>query len=183
MTRINFHFYLLFFDFIFRGSWFPLLSSEFNFISAGFVPLNPEAGTVHLVTADGSIDCQSDPGRQESIVSDLHMAETLAALKMLTAGGNFVIKLFTIFESETVCLLYLLACSFARLEVFKPATSKEGNSEVYVICQDLTPSRWLTGQPAGGWLSPHNREEPSATLSSERHRLSAHGHGKCGASA
>ena len=104
-----------------------------------------ESGAVHLVTADGSIDCQSDPGRQESIVSDLHMAETLAALKMLTAGGNFVIKLFTIFESETVCLLYLLACSFSKLEVFKPATSKEGNSEVYVICQDLTPSRWLTG--------------------------------------
>merc|ERR1719436_1588969 len=104
-----------------------------------------ESGQVHLVTADGSIDCQSDPGRQESIVADLHMAETLAALKMLSAGGNFVIKLFTIFESETVCLLYLLACSFSKLEVFKPATSKEGNSEVYVICKDLTPSRWLTG--------------------------------------
>ena len=103
-----------------------------------------ESGAVHLVTADGSIDCQSDPGRQESLVSDLHMAETVAALNMLTAGGDFVIKLFTIFESETVCLLYLLACSFSKVEIFKPATSKEGNSEVYVICKSLTPSSWLT---------------------------------------
>ena len=103
-----------------------------------------ESGAVHLVTADGSIDCQSDPGRQESLVSDLHTAETVTALNMLTAGGDFVLKLFTIFESETVCLLYLLACSFSRVEIFKPATSKEGNSEVYVICKNLTPSAWLT---------------------------------------
>ena len=103
-----------------------------------------ESGQVHLVTADGSIDCQSDPGRQESIVADLHMAETLAALKMLSPGGNFVIKMFTIFESETVCLLYLLNCSFESVDIFKPATSKEGNSEVYVICKNLKQSKWLT---------------------------------------
>ena len=98
---------------------------------------------VHLVTADGSVDCQSDPGRQESIVSDLHTAETVTALKMLAPGGNFVIKMFTIFESETECLLYLLNCSFETVDIFKPATSKEGNSEVYVVCKSLKQSKWL----------------------------------------
>jgi len=102
-----------------------------------------EDGSVHLVTADGSVDCQSDPGRQESIVSDLHMAETVTALKVLSPGGNFVIKMFTIFESETVCLLYLLNCSFECVEIFKPATSKEGNSEVYVVCKNFSRSKWL----------------------------------------
>jgi len=96
-----------------------------------------------LVTADGSVDCQSDPGRQESIVSDLHMAETVTALKVLSPGGNFVIKMFTIFESETLCLLYLLNCSFECVEIFKPATSKEGNSEVYVVCKNFSRSKWL----------------------------------------
>ena len=102
-----------------------------------------EGGKVNLVTADGSVDCQSDPGRQESIVADLHLAETVAALRMLTVGGNFVIKMFTIFESETVCLLYLLNCSFESVDIFKPATSKEGNSEVYVVCKNLLKSDWL----------------------------------------
>jgi len=40
------------------------------------------------VTADGSIDCQQDPGEQESLVSSLHYCETVAALHIL-AQGNF----------------------------------------------------------------------------------------------
>lgn len=38
------------------------------------------------------------------------------------------------FEYVTVCLLYLLGCTFEELHVFKPGSSKSGNSEVYVIC-------------------------------------------------
>jgi len=102
-----------------------------------------DTGLVHLVTADGSVDCQSDPARQESIVSDLHMSEAIAALQILADGGNLVIKMFTFFESESVCLLYLLACAFETLDVFKPATSKEGNSEVYVVGRGLIRSPWL----------------------------------------
>jgi len=102
-----------------------------------------ETGLVHLVTADGSIDCQSDPARQESIVSDLHMAEAVTALKLLAEGGSLVIKMFTVFESESVCLLYLLACAFTTLDMYKPATSKEGNSEVYLVGRGLVRSEWL----------------------------------------
>ena len=81
---------------------------------------------------------------QESIVADLHLTEAVVAMRMLCAGGSLVLKMFTFFESETVCLLYLLNLAFAKLDVFKPATSKEGNSEVYVICRGFTPSSWLT---------------------------------------
>ena len=81
---------------------------------------------------------------QESIVADLHLAEALIAMRMLTPGGSLVLKMFTFFESETVCLLFLLHQAFVKLDVFKPATSKEGNSEVYVICRGFTTSTWLT---------------------------------------
>ena len=54
-----------------------------------------------------------------------------------------MIKMFTTFESETICLLYLLDICFNQIEIFKPATSKEGNSEVYVICLDFQSSDWL----------------------------------------
>lgn len=47
-----------------------------------------------------------------------------------------MIKMFTFFECDTICLLYLLNKVFESVSVMKPATSKEGNSEVYVICKE-----------------------------------------------
>ncbi|KAI5944802.1 Cap-specific mRNA (nucleoside-2'-O-)-methyltransferase 2 [Manis javanica] len=95
-----------------------------NFIS--------DMATVHLITADGSFDCQGNPGEQEALVSSLHYCEVVTALTTLGNGGSFVLKMFTLFEHCSINLMYLLNCSFDEVHVFKPATSKAGNSEVYV---------------------------------------------------
>ncbi|XP_003791426.1 cap-specific mRNA (nucleoside-2'-O-)-methyltransferase 2 [Otolemur garnettii] len=97
-----------------------------NFISS--------IATIHLVTADGSFDCQGNPGEQEALVSSLHYCEVVTALTTLGNGGSFVLKMFTLFEHCSINLMYLLNCSFDQVHVFKPATSKAGNSEVYVVC-------------------------------------------------
>lgn len=89
---------------------------------------------VDLVTADGSFDCQENPDEQEALVSSLHYCEVTAALLLLSPGGSFVLKMFTLYEHSSICLLYLLNCCFQSVSVFKPATSKAGNSEVYVVC-------------------------------------------------
>lgn len=91
-------------------------------------------GTIHLITADGSFDCQGNPGEQEALVSCLHYCEAVTALMTLGNGGSFVLKMFTLFEHCSINLMYLLNCSFDQVHVFKPATSKAGNSEVYVVC-------------------------------------------------
>ncbi|XP_050522675.1 cap-specific mRNA (nucleoside-2'-O-)-methyltransferase 2-like isoform X2 [Daktulosphaira vitifoliae] len=88
-----------------------------------------------LVTADGSIDCSDDPGEQENIVMSLHNYEMMVALNIIQNGGSFVLKMFTIFECNTICRIYLLCCLFQSVEIQKPATSKSGNSEVYVVCK------------------------------------------------
>ena len=46
-------------------------------------------------------------------------------------------KMFTFFECDTICLLYLLRSVFESVDVMKPVTSKEGNSEVYVVCREF----------------------------------------------
>jgi len=102
-----------------------------------------DLGDIHLVTADGSFDCQGDPAKQETLVSVLLESEIYTALSVLSEGGSFVIKMFTMFESETVCMMYLLSICFDQVDVFKPATSKEGNSEVYVVCRDFKRVPWV----------------------------------------
>lgn len=120
---------------------------DFGVDSTGNI-MNPEnvehllerTGLVDLVTADGSIDCLLEPERQEEIVAGLHLSETVVALRGLKQGGSFVLKMFTMFEASSVSLLFLLNCLFRQVHVFKPSVSKEGNSEVYVICLDYTPT-------------------------------------------
>ncbi|XP_072747388.1 cap-specific mRNA (nucleoside-2'-O-)-methyltransferase 2 isoform X1 [Anoplolepis gracilipes] len=93
-----------------------------------------EKERILLVTADGSVDCTDEPGEQESIVTQLHLCETVACMHVLQKGGNFLLKLFTLFEHQSVCLMYLLSCVFHQITVTKPASSKSGNSEMYVVC-------------------------------------------------
>jgi cap2 methyltransferase len=92
-------------------------------------------GEVDMVTGDGSVDCSSDPNDQESIVAGLHMCEAICALGVLRKGGSFVLKMFTLFEHQSWSLVYLLCCAFTTVDIHKPATSTQGNAEVYIICQ------------------------------------------------
>lgn len=94
-------------------------------------------GRILLVTADGSIDCTDIPGEQENAVAQLHLCETMTCMHLLQKGGNFLLKLFTLFEHQSVCLIYLLSCSFHQVIATKPASSKAGNSEIYVVCTNF----------------------------------------------
>lgn len=87
-----------------------------------------------LITCDGSINCVDCPEIQEEVVQPLIAKEIMISLQVLANGGCLVVKCFTFFECQMLCLLYLLNCSFKRIHAFKPNASKSGNSEIYLIC-------------------------------------------------
>ncbi|KAG8562374.1 hypothetical protein GDO81_015656 [Engystomops pustulosus] len=100
----------------------------------GLQKFTSNMSSVHLVTADGSFDCQGNPGEQETLVYPLHYCEVITCLATLGHGGSFVLKMFTLFQHSSINLMYLLNCCFQEIHMIKPGTSKAGNSEVYVVC-------------------------------------------------
>ena len=100
---------------------------------------------IKLVTGDGSLNCQDVPSEQEAIVAPLHFTELLSALIVLSRDGTLVIKMFTLFEAHSVMFMYILSCLFGSVTVMKPATSKAGNSEVYVVARNYCGSENCSG--------------------------------------
>ena len=83
--------------------------------SANILALRDCGRRAHLVTADGSIDCSTNPREQEAMVAHLHFCEAVAALHVLAVGGHFVLKMFTFFETASVHLVFLLTCAFDKV--------------------------------------------------------------------
>lgn len=48
-------------------------------------------------------------------------------------GGNFVLKMFTIFDLNTIQTLINLEAHFNEVFCYKPSSSKPGNSEVKIF--------------------------------------------------
>lgn len=103
--------------------------------STGSCSASAAAPGAILVTADGAISAAHDPNRQEQLTAGLHYCELVAALGALAPGGSFFWKLFTTYEHASLCSLYLMGCFFEIVLVYKPATSKPANSEVYAVGQ------------------------------------------------
>ncbi|CAD5228296.1 unnamed protein product [Bursaphelenchus okinawaensis] len=93
-----------------------------------------ETGKFHLITCDGSFDCREYPGEQERVTSNLFKQCWRAANKCLQRNGCFVMKIYTFFTDEMQNLLTQISTCFQRVVFQKPACSKPGNSEVYLIC-------------------------------------------------
>ncbi|VDM48498.1 unnamed protein product [Toxocara canis] len=93
----------------------------------------------HLITADGSIYCQDNPSNQELVTYSLLQAEIKTSLSLLEAGGSFVLKMYTMFREETATTVAQLMSHFEDVHLFKPSSSKPGNSEVYLVCRGYIP--------------------------------------------
>jgi len=88
----------------------------------------------HLVTADGGFDYSGDYNQQEISSYKLLFSEIYIALHIQKLDGNFVLKVFDLFNYQTIQLIYLLYTCYSIIEFYKPSTSRLSNSEKYIIC-------------------------------------------------
>lgn len=97
-----------------------------------------DIGKVTLITADGSLNTHlGDPNEKEKSLYVFQYSELVAGLSILADGGNFVWKVFTLFNANNICLLYLLNSIFGKITLFKPLSCPLNSFELYVVCQNF----------------------------------------------
>jgi len=79
-----------------------------------------------------------DFNKQEENSINLIFSEVLYALILQKQGGSFVLKIFDMFHQTTIEILYLLCYFYGQVYIYKPHTSREANSEKYIICKNFT---------------------------------------------
>lgn len=91
-------------------------------------------GRFHLMTSDVKyVPPDVNYDEEEAINIPVHLGHVLCALVTLKKEGSMILKHLTLCESQTVSLLWILACCFQQLYIVKPETSKPANSEVYIV--------------------------------------------------
>jgi hypothetical protein len=89
-----------------------------------------------FITADGGFDIKIFEA-QEILSSKLLLCEIYLAIKTQKKGGMFIIKFFDMFSHNTI-IYYLILCSiYSFVKIIKPKTSRNCNSERYLVCYDF----------------------------------------------
>ena len=95
-----------------------------------------------LIAADGAYSVEGLEEDQEKLSSRIILTEIAIGLELLedmstNPDGTFVCKIFDSFKPVTRDLLWILCQSFNSMSIFKPISSRPGNSERYIVCQGL----------------------------------------------
>jgi len=91
--------------------------------------------TCDIITADGGIDYTNNYNEQESDSYQFIYSEILIALQIQKNKGSFIIKMFDLLYHNTIQLIYILYLCYDKIIISKPYTSRNTNSEKYIVCK------------------------------------------------
>ncbi|XP_069191873.1 cap-specific mRNA (nucleoside-2'-O-)-methyltransferase 1 isoform X2 [Procambarus clarkii] len=104
-----------------------------NFVE--FVRKTTNDQGVHFMMADGGFSVEGQENIQEILSKQLYLCQFMVALGIVRTDGHFVCKLFDVFTTFSVGLVYLMYRCFKYVCLHKPNTSRPANSERYIICK------------------------------------------------
>jgi 23S rRNA U2552 (ribose-2'-O)-methylase RlmE/FtsJ len=91
--------------------------------------------SIDFITADGGFDYSSNFNKQEILSINLILAQVIYAIALQKQGGTFILKVFDIFTQATIDILYILSSLYQKCYIIKPNTSRNANSEKYIVCK------------------------------------------------
>lgn len=96
---------------------------------------NRYKNSIDFITADGGFDYSSNFNKQEILSINLILAQVIYAIALQKQGGTFILKVFDIFTQATIDILYILSSLYEKCYIIKPNTSRNANSEKYIVCK------------------------------------------------
>ena len=90
-----------------------------------------------LVTGDGGFDFTKDFNNQEVASLKLALAQIVGAISCQKKNGWFILKVFDTLTQGSIDLLYLLSILYNNIIIVKPNTSRQANSEKYIVCKNF----------------------------------------------
>ena len=100
-------------------------------------------GAVDLYTSDLGFDIGEEYESQEISHIKFNAGQVLSGLLVLKKGGSLVIKQYTCFETHTLNILIVLIHFFQSTWICKPNTSRDTNSETYIVCKNFLGGVYL----------------------------------------
>lgn len=91
---------------------------------------------INLITADGGFDVKIF-NNQEILTSRLILCEIYLALNTQRIGGMFIIKFFDMFTHNSIIYYMILSKYYTSVKIIKPKTSRNCNSERYLVCHSF----------------------------------------------
>ena len=91
--------------------------------------------SMDFITADGGFDYSNNFNKQETVSINLILAQVIYAIGLQKPGGTFILKIFDIFTQVTIDILYMLSSLYEKCYIIKPNTSRNANSEKYIVCK------------------------------------------------
>lgn len=90
-----------------------------------------------FITGDGGFDFSLDFNNQEINITQLLFAQITFALNLQKKNGTFILKMFDCFIGHTIDILYILSSCYKKVYITKPHTSRQANSEKYIVCKNF----------------------------------------------
>jgi len=106
---------------------------------------------VDLFTGDGGFDFSMDYDAQEQTIFPLLLASVRVGFDVLKEGGTMILKFFDMYYAGTRDLVYFLSQHFGKWTLYKPATSRPCNPELYFIGQGYRRPPLSILQILRGW--------------------------------
>jgi 23S rRNA U2552 (ribose-2'-O)-methylase RlmE/FtsJ len=89
-----------------------------------------------FITADGGFNWTNE-NFQEQEAYILLIGEIISATENQNDKGHFVLKIFETFTNVTIKLVDILKSMYKNVFIYKPFTSRQSNSEKYLICESF----------------------------------------------